>query len=510
MKTDGNEKDNSASSGKNQEFFDTSHLTKDLKGRSVRGGMVTVGAQGVRFALQLGSTAVLARLLTPADYGLVAMVAVVMNFAMMFKDMGLSMATVQKAEINHGQISNLFWFNVVVSFCLFIVVIALSPVVAWFYGEPRLTAITMALACSFILGGLTVQHQALLRRQMQFGKLALVEVGAMLGGITVAVASALLGAEYWALVYMQIANALVMAITVWFACNWRPTRPKRGTGVKPMLAFGGHLTGFGFVNYFARNLDKLLIGKVWGGVQLGLYSKAYGLLTLPLSQINAPISAVAIPTLSRLQGDAEKYRKYYLKAISLIAFISMPLVMYMFVMSEEIIHLVLGEQWTGAARIFRVLGIGAFVQPISVTAGWVFVSTGHADRMFRWAIIAVPIIILSFMVGLPFGAYGVALSYSIANVILVVPQLFYAFRTTVITVMQVIRSILVPLTASLTAALAITLMKNHVNLSVGLGGLLLAFVTMAFLYSSIACCMCRSLAPFREFAFLYQSIRKSG
>ena len=296
-------------------FFDTEYLKADLKGRSVRGGAVTMAGQGVRFFLQMGSTVVLARLLTPQDFGLIAMVTAVTGFVMMFKDMGLSMATVQRAEVNHAQISTLFWINVTLSLGVMLVTAALAPAIAWFYGEPRLTWITLALAGAFIFGGLTIQHQALLRRNMRFGTLALIGIISMVMGIVAAIIAAWYGAGYWALVIMQLAGAITGAIAVWVVCGWRPGLPVRRSGVREMLAFGGNLTGFNVINYFARNADNLLIGKFWGSGPLGLYSKAYGLLMLPLRQINAPLSAVAIPALSRLKDEPERYRNYYIKAV---------------------------------------------------------------------------------------------------------------------------------------------------------------------------------------------------
>lgn len=374
-----------------------------------------MAAQGAQFVLHLGSTVVLARLLTPHDFGLIAMVTAVTGFVAMFKDLGLSMATVQKAEINHGQISTLFWINVLLSFGVMLVTAALAPAIAWFYGEPRLIWITLALASAFIFGGLTVQHQALLRRNMRFGTLALIHIASMLAGVVTAFIAAWYGLRYWALVLMQMATTITGAIGVWVACPWRPGLPVRRSGVRAMLAFGGHLTGFNFLNYFARNLDNILIGKVWGAQPLGFYSKAYGLLMFPLAQINAPVSAVAIPALSRLQDEPERYRNYYLKAISMIAFVTMPLVMFLIVMSNEIIYILLGPQWSEASRIFTFLGISALGQPIGNTAGWLYVSQGRTRDMLTWGMIGSSITVVAIVAGLPWGALGVAVSYTIFN-----------------------------------------------------------------------------------------------
>ncbi len=253
----------------NEQYFNTEHLKADLKGRSVRGGAVTMAAQICKFVLQMGSTVVLARLLVPEDYGLIGMVTVIINFAGLFKDLGLSTATIQKAEINHKQVSTLFWINFVISCATALVVAALAPVVASFYKEPRLTWITLALASSFIFSGLTVQHQALLRRRMSFTSLAKIEIISMLVGVVTAMISAWYGLGYWALVLMQIATSIANAVGVWVACSWRPGVPLRHSGISSMLAFGGNMTGFNIVNYFSRNLDNILIGQYWGSATVG-------------------------------------------------------------------------------------------------------------------------------------------------------------------------------------------------------------------------------------------------
>ncbi len=469
-------------------FFNTEHLKADLKGRSVHGGAVTMAAQGVKFFFQMGSTMVLARLLTPQDFGLIAMVTVVTGFVMMFKDMGLSMATVQRAEINHGQISTLFWINVVLSIGVMLVIAALAPAIAWFYNEPRLTWITLALAGAFIFSGLTIQHQALLRRQMRFRSLAVVEIISILVGILAAIIAACYGAGYWSLVIMQLAGAIAGMIAVWVACGWRPGLPKRRSGVREMLAFGGNLTGFNFLNYFGRNADNLLIGKFWGSGSLGIYSKAYGLLMLPLQQIRQPITSVAIPTLSRLQDDPEQYRRYYYRAISTIAFITMPLVAMLAVLSEEIIRIVLGEQWTGAAIIFKILAVAAFRQPVTGTTGWVFISLGQTKRMMYWGLIAVPITVLSFLVGLPWGPVGVATSYTLCTLFaLTVPGLLFAFRYSPISLAGFFKAVWRPATISLIMYTSLELAKYYFAFSSSVWTVL--YCSIISLFVAILCLM---------------------
>jgi O-antigen/teichoic acid export membrane protein len=446
---------NLSSNAKNEKYFNTEHLKVDLKKRSVRGGVVTMVAQVSKFVLQMGSTVVLARLLVPEDYGLIGMVTVVIGFAGLFKDLGLSTATIQKSEINHKQVSSLFWINLVISCTTGLIVAGLAPVIAWFYKEPRLTWITLALASSFLFGGLTVQHQALLQRQMNFTNLAKIEIISMLVGVMTAIISAWYGLGYWALVLMQIASSVANLVGVWVACSWRPGAPLLHSGIRSMLAFGGNMTGFNVVNYFSRNLDNVLIGQYWGPQELGLYAQAYKLLLLPINQINSPITSVALPALSSLQSEPEKYRRYYYKAILLITTVGMPIVGFMFVSADKIILLILGEQWLGAVPIFRFLMPAAFMGTFNVATGWAYTSLGRSDRQFHAGIVTSTINILIFIVSIQWGAIGVAAAYGLSRPILVLPLLIHCYSQTPLTLKELLITLSKPALASIGAAFLI-------------------------------------------------------
>jgi len=424
--------DNLTGAGPETDLFRTDHLGADLKGRSVRGGMVTVTARVTGFLLRMGSLAVLARLLTPADFGLIAMVTAVIGFMILFKDLGLSHATIQKKDITHRQVSALFWINVGFSVVIMGVTAALSPLIAWFYGEPQLVGVTLALAAGFVFSGLTTQHQALLRRQMRFGALAMVQVASTVVGVAAGIGSAAFGAGYWALVVMILATEAGMTVGVWTVCGWRPGLPRGRSGVRALLAFGGYLTSFRLVNYFARNLDNILIGRVWGGRMLGLYAKAYNLLLLPLNQINQPLGEVVFPALSHVQDDRPRFRDYYLKSLSMLTLVTAPTSILCLVLADEIILTVLGPQWTEAGDIFRLLAIGALVQPLMNSAGWLYVPTGRARDLLKFGSIGVVLIVVSFFVGLPHGAVGVALCYSCAVLLWVWPCMHFAARDTLV------------------------------------------------------------------------------
>jgi PST family polysaccharide transporter len=484
--------DTSAPAGVASDSWDATFCTKHLVGnmgrRAARAAAVTITSQGLRFLLQIGSTAVLARVLTPRDFGLVGMVAVVTGLVGLIKDFGLSAATVQRAELRHEQVSTLFWINVALSACLMAALAAVAPVVAWLYGEPLLTPITLALAGTFLLSGLTAQHHALLRRQMRFTELATAELGGVALGMTVSIAAAVWGASYWALVIGVAVNAASTMVLVWIFSGWRPGRPHLGCGVRSMLAFGGSLTAYDALSYLAVNADQMLIGWYWGAGPLGIYSKAYALVMLPMQQIRTPISQVAVPALCRLRDDPGQFRSFYLKTLSLIALVTLPIGAAAALGTDEVILLLLGRQWTAAGAVFRALAFAMPLQAVLGCVGWLFVSTGRAKAMLKWGAFSCSAIILSFVVGLPFGPVGVAASYSIMNVLVAWPVSALGVRGTPITTADFWGTMPKPLIGTL-AASAGAFAARRVAVSFGAGDLSALAIAWAVLGSAYACTM---------------------
>jgi PST family polysaccharide transporter len=260
---------------------------------------------------------------------------------------------------------------------------------------------------------------------MRFLAQAGCELTALLVTISVTIVLAWRGWGYWALVVGHVTSSFVYMLCVWMVCRWRPGRPRHVSSVISLLRFGGNLTGFGVVNFFARNLDNMLIGRVWGSQQLGLYAKAYQLLTLPIDQINSPITTVAVPTLSRLNDSPERYRRTYLRIIEKIAVLTMPGIALLIGTADWVVRIVLGPQWTEAGHIFAALGIAALIQPIANTTGWLFISQARTNDMFRYGLVASTIIVAAIIGGLPWGALGVATVYALVWVVIIIPMLFY-------------------------------------------------------------------------------------
>ena len=405
--------------------FRTDHLKANLGARSARGGAVTLAAQVCKFVLSTLSAIVLARLLTPQDYGLIGMVAIVVGFLGMFQYLGLSTATVKWSELNHEQVSTLFWVNIGLSAVIMLLTICAAPLAAWFYKEPRLIGITVGYAIAVLITGFAIQHEALLIRQMRFAVIAAIEISAMAIGLAAAIVAASYGARYWALVINQLVLATVTVIGSWSACRWRPSLPVRGANVRSMLSYGGNLTGYHIMSFLARNLDNLLLGKFWGPYQLGIYSRAYQLLLMPMAQINSPLISVAVPALSRLTDTPERYRASYLRVLEKIAMVTMPGVVFMIATSDWLILFLLGPQWRDTGRIFMLLGVAAIIQPATRTVLWLFTTQGRAREMFMWGIISSVIAVTSIVAGLHWGAIGVAAAYAATDFCVTTPLLFW-------------------------------------------------------------------------------------
>jgi len=402
--------------------------TAELRGHSVRGAFVTMFVQAGTFLVGLITLAVLARLLTPSDFGLIAMVAVMTGFVGQFVDLGMSMATVQRHELNGGQVSTLFWINVLMGSAVMAVTAACAPLIAWFYAEPRLTAVTLILSTGFFFGGLTVQHQALLKRKMRFSALAGIRMSSATAGSAVAIACAWRGAGYWALVAGQLSTTLTQLALVWMGCRWRPGAPVRDSGVRPLIAFGGNLTASNVLNYIARQIDRLLIGRSFGAQPLGIYSKAALLLVMPLRQITAPVSGVAIPVLSRLQYEPERFRDFYRHGIQILVTVEMPVVVFSFVAADKLVLLLLGRQWSGAVPVFRILAPAAWMMTFNAATLWVYTSLGQVHRRLRWAGVAATVRTVTMIAALPFGIHGIAAAYSLLVCSLKFPGIAYCYR----------------------------------------------------------------------------------
>lgn len=436
------------------------HLHADVVGRSVRGGIITFGAQGIKVVVQIGTVMILSRLLVPQVFGLLAMVAALIEILDQFKDLGLSMATIQKPDLTHQQVTALFWINAAIGTGLMLLLIAGAPLIADFYHQPTLIPVTRWLALGFLIGGITTQHWALLRRQMRFTVTASIDLGSEVSGMIIAVIAALHGAGLWALVIQRLSYASLVMLGTWSASGWLPGWPRRTSGVGALLSFGFSVTGSGIANLLARNLDQVLIGWYWNPRLLGFYERAYKLCMTPLNNINGPLYSVGMPALSRLSGDAARYRSTYIGLSERLAMLTIPGAVFVIASSDWVVGTMLGRQWGESAPILAWLAFGAMLLPVVNTTGLIFVSQDRATELLKVGLVGSAISAIAILIGLPFGPVGVAAGFACGMNFLRIPFCFWmAGRRGPVT----LKDLCLPLVPSIAAACAVFLVGNALH-----------------------------------------------
>ncbi len=399
-----------------------------LADAAARGTGATLLTQAVRAVLQFGSVVVVARLLTPEDFGLIAMVAAVIGIADLVRDFGLSTAAIQASSLSDDERTNLFWANLGLGLSCSLVSVAATPLIVAAFGEPRLGSIVLALSCVFVVSGADTQYRADLTRSMRFGRLGTTEILAQSSGIGVAVASALLGADYWALVAQQITVAVVNLALNGHAAGWLPGRPRRSVSLRRFFRFGGGLLGTQAVGYLIKNIDNIALGAVAGPVQLGVYSRAYQLLMTPLNTINAPLTRVAVPVLSKVQHDDATFARYVSRVQVVGCLVTATVFAVAAGLAGPLVAVLFGPQWSDVAPVFAVLAVGGVFRAVSQIAYWVYLARGVPGAQFRMSLVMAPVMIALILAGLPWGAVGVATGHSVAYCVMWVVTLAHVGR----------------------------------------------------------------------------------
>ncbi len=438
----------------------------DLARKAARGVLVSIGAQVSIFLLRTGSLMVLARLLLKEDFGLVNMVTAFTGFLGLLRDAGLGMATVQRVSITKAQASTLFWVNLGMGGLLTLLAAAAAPFLTRFYQEPRLFWITVALGTVFIFNGTGAQHRAMLQRSMRFAALAVIDSTSIVLSIAAGIGTAVAGHGYWALVVMLVSQSVVSALGAWLATGWIPGTPQRRSGIGSMLVYGGTLTLNNLIVYLGFNADKVLIGRVWGAEALGIYGRAYQLISLGTDNLNSTIGSVAFPALSRVQNDPARFRTYFLKGYSHFLSLVMPITMECALFADDIILIFLGPKWHEAAGIFRFLAPSILAFALASPFAWLMQAGGRAGRCLRIALAVTPALILSYILGLKHGPHGVAAGFSITMVLVTVPVILWAKHGTLITTRDIFKAVAPSFTSigmGIAAALALWPIVNGVE-----------------------------------------------
>jgi PST family polysaccharide transporter len=347
------------------------------------------------------------------------MVVVFTGFAELFVGLGLGAAVVQRRELQQRNLSSAFWASAASGVVFATAIILASPHAASLYGNPALRGLMAVVGINLIVVSLRTVPEALLQRSLRSRTLSWISVVAVVSGAAVAIGLSLLHFGVWSLVGQQLCTTAVSTGLIWRASGWRPIAPPDGRSLRELLSFSSGLLGFNAANYWVRNADNFLIGKTLGPASLGIYARAYSLMLLPVSQITTVVGTVIFPALAALQHDLVRFRRAYLQATRLIALVTFPMMVGAFVLAEPLILFVYGHQWIDCVPIFRILCVSGLIQGVGSSVGWIYSAIGRTGLFMIWGIASGIVYIAAYVIGLQWGAIGVAAAYVIAGYVVI-------------------------------------------------------------------------------------------
>jgi O-antigen/teichoic acid export membrane protein len=493
--------------------FRPTAVSNELRRLAIRGAAATVSAAGVGLAVQVVGTVILARLLTPADFGVVTMVTTFSLLLSSFGFNGFTEAVIQFEEMDHYTASNLFWLNSAAGLVLAIAFVAVGSLLAGFYRNPLVANVATGLSLGIFIAAASVIHLALLKRAMRFAATSTNDVVGRVVYTAVPILLASRGWGYWALVAGIVTQQLSMTVGAWWLCRWVPGLPRRTGKTGAMVRFAAKVYGQSIVRYSTQNGDKLLVGWHFNAAALGFYKKAYDLFLLSASQLVAPLHNVALATLSRLNHDPARFRRYLANSLGIIAFVGMAASADLTLVGKDVVRLVLGPQWSESVRIFELFGPGIGVMLLYGIVGWIHLSIGKPERLLRWSLVEFGLTVSLFLAALPWGPAGIAAAWSISYWILLIPGFWYAGRPIGFGVSALIAAIWRFAAAALAAGLATAAIIRGTLVAAspaGAGAALDAIIIISSLFVTLyvitVILLHWGLAPLRQLATLLREL----
>ena len=480
---------------------------------AIRGAAASVSASGLALAAQLVSTVILARLLAPADFGVVSMVTTFSLLVVSFGLNGFTEAVIQFEEIDHYTASNLFWLNSFAGLILAVAFAAGGSLLTIFYRNPLVVNVAAMLSVGIVVSAASIIHLAILKRAMYFTASSINDILGRVINTVVSIVLAFRGWGYWALVAGIIAQQLSVTVGAWLLCPWFPSLPRRTGKTGAMIRFAAKVYGQFSLGYATQNIDNLLVGWRFNARALGFYKKAYDLFTISGSQLTAPLSNVALATLSRLNQDPPRFRRYLASSLGMVAFAGMAMGADLTLVGRDVVRLVLGPQWSESGRIFELFGPGIGVMLLCSTVGWIHLSIGKPGRWLRWSVVSLVLTVSLFLAALPWGPAGIAAAWSIAYWILLIPAFWYAGRPIGFGVSCLITSVWRYTVAAFGAGLATAAVMRGTtfwSMPDGTSAALVAIIVIStlfvVLYLSTVILLYRGPAPLRQLASLLREL----
>lgn len=389
----------------------------NLKNKTIKGLKWSSIAQGGKQIFQIVITVILSRLLTPDDFGILGMATVFIGFVTIFGEMGVSSAIIQKQDVTEMHLSSAFWLNIFAGVILTFIFWIVAPLIAVFYDNPKLVRVLEILSLNFTIAAFTVIQQAVLMKEMDFKALAIRDFVAVIASGIIGISFAYAGFGVWALVYQFLTFTVFNSIILWIFSKWRPKAVFSFCAIKDIFQFSANMTGFRVLNYFARNVDYLLIGKFLGAEALGYYTLAYKLMLIPLRNISEVIGKVMFPAFSKIQDDLEKVRSAYQRMIKAISLVTFPMMFGLFAITPELVIVIFGPQWEPVIILLRIFCFCGMFQSIGTTVGNILLSQGRAYLQLKLQIVGTAIVVASVLIGLQWGVNGVAFCYTVQAII---------------------------------------------------------------------------------------------
>jgi PST family polysaccharide transporter len=436
--------------------------SKGLKRDARRASVTNLAGRAIDLVVQFGVLSILARLITPADFGVFVMATSFLWVIVHFSDLGLGTAVLQQHELTEQHASAVFRINLVAGLAFAAIFFAASPLLGLFYRDPRVTHVAAVLSLAFVFSGFTAVQLALLRRALQFDVLLRAQIVASAVSSVAAVILALMGAGYWSLTARALADPLIYSIVAWSSSGWLPGRAEWDQTTKTLLRYGGYNLGFALLSSAGRQTDSILVGWRFGSVELGSYALASRLFYLPLVQVSWPLGYVMIPALSRLRDEPDRLRRWYSKLLQMVTLVVLPPMCSLAICADDVVYLVAGPQWAKAAEILRVLGPVGALQVATATIDWLMLSQGQARRSFVWEAVRTTTALACVVLGLPWGATGVAVGLAAASLLLFLPSFAYGAKGTSIRLIDVARALFPSFAVMLATVGAVYLLRAFV------------------------------------------------
>ncbi|MBC2775892.1 lipopolysaccharide biosynthesis protein [Rhizobium sp. AQ_MP] len=395
--------------------------TATLDRTSGRSAVVILVARLANLIITLLAQSVLGRLIMPADYGIYAMGMTVLSFLLIFREFGLQTAGMQKQELSREDASFLFWANLLIILTLGALGAIAAPAAAKFYDSETVTPVIMAMIFAAIVGGLSAQHSMLLRRQYKFNVIATIDIFALICGVVVGVTVGWWRHDVWALVAMSMVQQIIVTVLTFATARWVPGSIRWEESSSSLLGFGAGVTAANVLYYVSNNIGAIIIGRYLGEAPLGHYNRAQQIYAIPSTVMFSSVYTVVFGSLSRLNGDADGYRAFYVATLRRVSLFYMMLSGILIFAGDDVIRVLLGPNWQTAGEMLKIFSIALVGSGMAQTSGMLYQSQARIREFQVWSVIDCSIRVAAILIGSFWGIYGFAFGFAISTTFITAP-----------------------------------------------------------------------------------------